>query len=73
MATERFIVLRVVVEHEPDASVDDICREVEVFYDNTDGAITQSEVVQVLDKEPGSCNTSASQGRNASLKGRTTG
>lgn len=71
--TEKFIVLRVLIEHEPDASVDDICREVEVFYDHTDGSILDSKVVQVLDKEPEACPPSAKAGRFASLKGRTTG
>jgi hypothetical protein len=45
--TLKYILLKVEIEHEPDAEPDDIAAEVEVHYDDTDGTVTKSEVVAV--------------------------
>jgi hypothetical protein len=53
--TTKYIVLKVDVEHDESANVDDICHWVEVSYDRQDGFVTNSEVVNVYDKEPKPC------------------
>ena len=50
MKTKRYILLEVQIEHEPDADLDAICEEVEVFYDDTDAAITESKVLGVYNE-----------------------
>ena len=52
MKTTRYLVLKVEVEHEPDADIETICEEVEVFLDVEEGAITKSEVLDVLTQRP---------------------
>jgi len=52
MKTVRYIVLKVEVEHEPDADITEICEEVEVFCDHEAGAITKSEVIAVKEERP---------------------
>lgn len=50
--TTKYIILKVKVEHEGLADVTELCEEVEVYYDHTDGSITESQVVAVLDNLP---------------------
>lgn len=52
MKSKRYILLEVEIEHEKEADLTAICEEVEVFYDDTDAAITESTVLDVLMERP---------------------